>query len=268
MDSPHSKLSWCKILAKSRMAPFFWFLAPRELLPWKSVIGTVFNGFLALKLVYVLQFMGYYILRRWYYILRQLIGWSHYYILSQVVLHFEPAVYYILRRQVLHFAAGITFCADGITFCGRDYILRRYYILRQYSGEKSSIYTSFTNDYFRKIISRWRLSNHTLKIETQRYTRPKTPREERVCTFCNILEDERHVIFDCPLYHNIRRNYEQILTTNDNITNILNPSYELITDVASLLYDIEKERRNLKLCVWNACGKFVCDVHFLSFVLG
>ena len=114
------------------MAPFFWFLAPRELLPWKSVIGTVFNGFLALKLVYVLQFMGYYILRRWYYILRQLIGWSHYYILSQVVLHFEPAVYYILRRQVLHFAAGITFCADGITFCGRDYILRRYYILRQY----------------------------------------------------------------------------------------------------------------------------------------
>ena len=117
------------------------------------------------------------------------------------------------------------------------------------SGEKSSIYTSFTNDYFRKIISRWRLSNHTLKIETQRYTRPKTPREERVCTFCNILEDERHVIFDCPLYHNIRHNYEQILTTNDNITNILNPSYESITDVASLLYDIEKERRNLKLCV-------------------
>ena len=114
-------------------------------------------------------------------------------------------------------------------------------------NEKSSIYSSFINDYYRKIISRWRLSNHTLKIETQRYTRPKTPRNERVCSFCNTLEDEQHVVFDCPLYHNIRRKYEPTLT-NKQITDILNPSYECITSIASLLYDIEKERKNLKLC--------------------
>ena len=54
-----------------------------------------------------------------YYILRKLIGWSHYYILGQGLSHFEPAVYYILRHGLLHFAAGITFCVKG------------YYILRQ-----------------------------------------------------------------------------------------------------------------------------------------
>ena len=45
--------------------------------------------------------------------------------MSQVVLHFEPAVYYILRRQVLHFVAG-------------NYILRCYYILRQYNFKDGS----------------------------------------------------------------------------------------------------------------------------------
>ena len=45
-------------------------------------------------------------------------------------------------------------------------------------------------DYKRAVISRWRLSNHKLRIELGRYTRPPTPREERTYTNCGVLEDE------------------------------------------------------------------------------
>ena len=114
-------------------------------------------------------------------------------------------------------------------------------------NDLSSIYTAFTNDYFRKIVTRWRLSNHSLKIETQRYNRLHIPRENRVCSFCNKLEDEEHVIFDCPLYHTIRLKHQQLLSTKQTITEILNPEHESIVDTATLLYDIEEERKNLKL---------------------
>ena len=111
----------------------------------------------------------------------------------------------------------------------------------------SNIYTSFINDYYRRIITRWRLSNHTLKIETQRYSRPYIPRENRVCSFCNELEDETHVIFDCPLYHSIRHKHKDLLSLKRNVNDILNPEHELIFSTANLLYDIENTRKDMKL---------------------
>ena len=46
-----------------------------------------------------------------------------------------------------------------------------YYSMFDFS-EKSCIYSSFLNDYYRYILTRWRLSNHDLRIETGRRTRP------------------------------------------------------------------------------------------------
>ena len=115
------------------------------------------------------------------------------------------------------------------------------------NSELSNIYTSFTNDYFRKIVTRWRLSNHSLKIETQRYCRPHIPRENRVCTLCNKLEDEAHVIFECPLYHAVRRRHELLLAAKQNIKDLLNPEHDNIIDTAKLLYDIEHARKDLNL---------------------
>ena len=43
--------------------------------------------------------------------------------------------------------------------------------------------------------SRLRLSSHSMPIETGRWSR--TPREERLCTTCNTLGDERHFIYHC-----------------------------------------------------------------------
>ena len=84
---------------------------------------------------------------------------------------------------------------------------------------RCEIYTSMLSDYFRVIISRWRLSNHRLNIEIGRYTKPKTPRQDRVCNLCNVLEDEQHVIYKCPRYRELRIRYEhlklQTVTSNN-----------------------------------------------------
>ena len=112
---------------------------------------------------------------------------------------------------------------------------------------KSCIYQYFVNDYYRRIISRWRLSNHRLKIETGRYSRPYVPRERRLCVTCNLLEDEAHVIFICPLYRTIRVKYTRLLIDNNGIKSILNPNNGIIIEVAKLLYEIEDLRVKLKI---------------------
>ena len=44
-------------------------------------------------------------------------------------------------------------------------------------------------------IIRFRLGSHLLPIETGRWTR--TMRENRLCSVCGVLGDERHVIYHC-----------------------------------------------------------------------
>ena len=108
-------------------------------------------------------------------------------------------------------------------------------------NEKSCIYSSYLNDYYRYIITRWRLSNHNLKIETGRYTRIPNDRSSRVCETCNILEDEHHVIFVCPRYTQIRGRYPELVYSGI-IATFLNPGYLQVKDTACLLHDIEQER--------------------------
>ena len=111
---------------------------------------------------------------------------------------------------------------------------------------ESQIYNSMLSDYFRVIISRWRLSNHGLCIETGRYTKPPTERKDRVCTLCRVLENEEHVIFNCPRYDDIRRKYE-LVRREASIQAFLNPKYENMKDTANLIYDIERRRPELNL---------------------
>ncbi|MES9883146.1 MAG: reverse transcriptase family protein [Sedimenticola sp.] len=56
----------------------------------------------------------------------------------------------------------------------------------------------------RKTLSRFRLSAHSLAIETGRYNR--TDRRDRVCAMCelNVIEDEYHLILICPKYSELR----------------------------------------------------------------
>ena len=58
-------------------------------------------------------------------------------------------------------------------------------------------------------ICKIRISAHSLIIQTGRYARNRTPRNERYCIYCNTndLEDEFHFILICPCYSVIRKKY-------------------------------------------------------------
>ena len=58
------------------------------------------------------------------------------------------------------------------------------------------------NGQHRKALSKLRTSSHRLRIETGRYTSPKTDREDKVCVKCHALgyshvDDEMYFLLDC-----------------------------------------------------------------------
>ena len=96
----------------------------------------------------------------------------------------------------------------------------------------------------RIIITRWRLSCFDLAVETGRYH--GTAREDRLCLFCNTIEDEHHALFDCSAYESIREQYSVLLQENPTVNDILNPrNKEMATSVGTYLKLIERERKSL-----------------------
>lgn len=84
--------------------------------------------------------------------------------------------------------------------------------------------TCVTNPKHRKALCRLRISAHDLKIERGRYT--NTPREDRKCTVCGVIEDELHFLDSCTRFHDLRlqlmeharvnaRNPSQLMTMQD-----------------------------------------------------
>ena len=69
-----------------------------------------------------------------------------------------------------------------------------------------------------------RISAHELEIERGRYT--KTPKESRICHWCNTsmgvktVENENHVLFECDLYANLRSKLITRLNKAPKITDI------------------------------------------------
>ena len=61
---------------------------------------------------------------------------------------------------------------------------------------------------------RFRISSHNLRIETGRYSRPKTPENERICIYCTsqAIESESHFLLNCNLYNNERKELLEMIT--------------------------------------------------------
>ena len=66
-------------------------------------------------------------------------------------------------------------------------------------------------------IARFRMSSHTLAIETGRHAKPKIAKEERKSRYCNLddVEDEEHFLLKCPLY-----NEERLSLFNSVVLNV------------------------------------------------
>ena len=59
----------------------------------------------------------------------------------------------------------------------------------------------------RKILTKFRISDHKLEIEIGRYK--KVPREQRICKACKVLDDEKHFFLYCHINYNIRNSLIQ-----------------------------------------------------------
>ena len=111
------------------------------------------------------------------------------------------------------------------------------------------LYNSCLDDIKRTTITRWRLSSHKLRIETGRYTIPKTNLESRTCKICSIIEDEEHSIYKCQAHNRIREKYMQRLDfKNINLPNFFNPKSVVIANyTAKFLKEIEKNMEDLDM---------------------
>ena len=105
------------------------------------------------------------------------------------------------------------------------------------------IYESYLREDIRIILTRWRLSCIPLLIETGRYK--GIERKDRLCLFCNVVEDEDHAIFSCEAYDSLRIGREQVLS-NRSLKEILCPKdKDIAYTVGCFLKDIEDRRKSL-----------------------
>jgi hypothetical protein len=91
-------------------------------------------------------------------------------------------------------------------------------------GNKLRTYRIFKKDCTPDIISRSNRRNLTrlrcgvlpLHVETGRFNRPSTPLPDRLCQFCDKIEDELHFLLHCPFYDDLRYSLLSKFHPNNN----------------------------------------------------
>ena len=83
---------------------------------------------------------------------------------------------------------------------------RTYRLFKTIDNYKCEDYLhQVTNTRHRIALTKLRLSNHKLAIETGRYSRAFKKPEERICPICKVeMEDEYHFLNICPAYQEKR----------------------------------------------------------------
>ena len=84
---------------------------------------------------------------------------------------------------------------------------------------------------YRIALSKLRCSSHTLAIEKERHTKPRTNISDRLCLYCsnNTIEDEKHCVVQCPFYSEERK---QLFKKVHSI----NPSFVHMSDDENFVY--------------------------------
>ncbi len=105
----------------------------------------------------------------------------------------------------------------------------QWYIYVYKSESYVTIHMSYRD---RKAFAKFRLGVAPLAVETGRYA--GTQRERRTCFHCtNHVEDEKHVIFDCPLYTDITHDIIRKLQMSEPNFDALNSEQKLILFLSS-----------------------------------
>ena len=97
---------------------------------------------------------------------------------------------------------------------------------------KESVMRRKKNDYIqdfsvRCTLARLRLSAHNLQVETGRFNKTKTPRDQRFCLYCKtlnifIVEDEIHFLLVCSLFNEERQRFLEEIHKKFPATVLLN----------------------------------------------
>ena len=122
--------------------------------------------------------------------------------------------------------------------------LRTYSIFKKGVGFENYL-TTIKNITRRNQISKFRLSNHALLIETGRHSVPFIRKEARFCPFCKTsVETEIHFLLQCPTYSIQRENlFQNVIQNNPNFPYFtLNQKLELIMSniddkIAKFIFD-------------------------------
>ena len=94
--------------------------------------------------------------------------------------------------------------------------------------------TNVRNINHRVAITKLRLSNHKLAIETGRYVKPYQPPDQRICPLCKTgIEDEEHFLMNCLAHRDPRRELFNTLKSSAFATLISMNSYYTLTDKLS-----------------------------------
>ena len=131
---------------------------------------------------------------------------------------------YALLKETLH-KAYMTKCLNNIHNSTLNPKLRTFKLFKE-EFKFESYLTSTKNHNHTLSLFRFRISSHNLRIETGRYTRPKTPEQERKCIYCSnhSVENEPHFLLVCDLYTNERA--ELIKDVINYIPNLMDLSNE------------------------------------------
>ena len=129
--------------------------------------------------------------------------------------------------------------------------LRILRLLKQNLGREAYL-TEISNSNHRRAMTQFRLSSHALEIERGRYN--NTPSEKRFCTYCKdmigreIVEDEEHFIFHCPISKELREKCTPIVTQKSHLrdeqklVHILSNKYDIKT-TAKYIYLAQEHRK-------------------------
>lgn len=122
-----------------------------------------------------------------------------------------------------------------------------YYCKFKEDFEFEHYLVNIKNEKHRKELTRFRLSSHSLEIETGRYN--NIERSNRICKLCtqNVVESEYHFLLCCTAYSDLRKDYN-ISSNWPNITKfkyIMSEKKESkVRNTAKYIYNAMKLRKN------------------------
>ena len=107
----------------------------------------------------------------------------------------------------------------------------------------------------KKSFTKFRISNHKLKIETGRYSKPITPLENCICEKCfsDEIESEEHLLLKCSFYYTSRHKLLETIKNNINHSNL-----EKLSFGDKFIWLLNSESKDTLICMCDFLLKSHC----------